>query len=184
MEFLPGDLIFVHGHSAIGAAIRTAETGPGEPVAYANHVAGFTSPSDVTEALWHVQTLPFPSWQTTTPIYQVWRCMALTPEQRSIVAQAASAYVGRPYGWWKLALHLGDSLLSWSIGTEVYAFRRMMSDGRYPICSWVWAYAYDALGLPNFFGLPPSEAQPEDMYDHVSCSILWEKVYESTGGVA
>jgi hypothetical protein len=181
VDFKPSDIILVHGANALGSAIRIAERGPGEPPAYANHVAGFTSATDVTEALWSVQTTPYESWHVTTPIFQIWRCNAITDEQRSIVANVAQGYVGRSYGWWKLLLHLGDSALSWYAGREIYAFRRCMADGRYPICSWVWAYAYEALA-PNFFGIAPSEAQPDDIGDWLnSHQDVWAKIYESTG---
>lgn len=178
--FLAGDLIFTHGGGLISAAIREAEQGPGEAPSYANHVAGFTSPDTVTEALWTVQTTLYDKWRADGTPFQVWRCLALTGEQRLAVAQAALSYLGRDYGWWKLGLHLGDALLSKMAGREVYALRRCMSDGRYPICSWVWAYAYDTLGLR--FGVDPNEAQPDDMHDYVSASLAWEKVYEFKKG--
>jgi len=175
MSFLPGDLIFTHGGGLIGSAIRECEQAPGEPPAYANHVAGFTGPDTVTEALWIVVTHPYAEAMKGTP-HQVWRCMALTDEQRQAVAEKALTYVGRDYGWWKLGLHLGDALLTRMVGREVYAFRRLMFSDRYPICSWVWAESYAALGLS--FGVPATLAQPDDMHDFVSSSPAWKKVFE------
>lgn len=176
--FLPGDLIFCHGSGLLSAAIREAEQAPGQPVAYANHVAGFSAPDMVTEALWTVQSTPYTIWRGANHAFQVWRCMALTDEQRAIVAQVATGYVGRPYGWWKLGLHLGDAVLSRLAGHEVYALRRGMSDGRYPICSWVWAYAYDTMGI-RFGDLEPSEAQPDDMHNAVRADPTWAMVSEN-----
>ncbi|OIO03155.1 MAG: hypothetical protein AUJ49_04970 [Desulfovibrionaceae bacterium CG1_02_65_16] len=178
--FLPGDLIFTHGAGLIQRGIRWAERKPGEPESYANHVAGFTGPDQVTEALWSVQTRPFAQFNDGT-LFQVWRCMPLTAAQRQAVAAQALAYVGRDYGLLKIGAHLGDALLSRLMGRNVYAVRRLASLDSYPICSWVWSHAYEALGAPNFFGLDPNAADPDDMHDCVSASPSWAMVFELKG---
>ncbi|GAB6125024.1 hypothetical protein [Humidesulfovibrio idahonensis] len=176
--FLPGDLSFRHGQGLIPDAIRWAERKPGEPEAYANHVAGFTAPDMVTEALWSVQTRPYAQFNDGTP-FQVWRCMPLTDAQRQAVAAQALAYVGRDYGLLKIGAHLGDALLSRIMGRNVYAVRKLASLDRYPICSWVWANAYEkALGEKKFFGVEANEADPDDMHDFVSASPAWAMVFE------
>ena len=55
--------------------------------------------------------------------------------------------------------------------------RGILNIDKYPICSWVWAEAYDkVLGLR--FGLPPNEASPDDMQNYVKASPEWEMIYE------
>jgi len=177
MQFLPGDLIFCHGSNWISRAIRWAAEHKGDETPYANHVAGFISPTDIVEALWHVTRNVYAACGTGTSPNQVWRNKSLTAENRQAVAAQALTYMGRDYGTGKIVLHLGDALLTKAMGHEVYLFRRAANIDKYPICSWVWAEAYDkVLGLR--FGLPPNEASPDDMQNYVKASPEWEMIYE------
>jgi len=178
--FLPGDLILCHGGGLLQRGIRWAERAPGETSSWANHVAGFTSPGMVTEALYRVVCRSFADFAASGADYQVWRCLGLTDAQREAVAAVALGYVGREYGYGKILAHLGDALLSRLAGRNVFLARRICGMDRYPICSWVWAMAYaKALGLT--FGLPASEADPDDMHDYVSSSPAWRLVAEAKG---
>lgn len=177
--YLPGDLIFCHGAGWLQRSIRWAERKSGEAASYANHVAGIVTECEVVEALWTVLDHPYAEALANTP-HQVWRCLALTPAQRLAVAQAALDYVGREYGTLKIAAHLADALLSRLRGRDVYAVRRLCSMDRYPICSWVWAHAYAAVGLS--FGVEPDAADPDDMHDYVTASPAWVLVAEIKEG--
>ena len=177
--FLPGDLVFCHGSNFISRAIQWASRHPGEKATYANHVAGFVTPQDIVEALWTVQQHPYAACSTGREPNQVWRNKMLTPQGRQAVAAYAQGYIGREYGTGKIALHFGDALLTKATGREVYFFRRAANMDKYPICSWVWAEAYQAaLGIS--FGLPASEASPDDMQDYVKASPDWVLVSEET----
>lgn len=173
--FLPGDLIFVRGTGFVQRGIRWASRGPGEEPTYAHHVAGFVTADEVVEAKSSVVRRSLPDC-VGSQAYQVWRCLALTEQQREAIANYATGYVGHKYGYWKIAAHLGDALLSRLCGRNVYLTRRWASMDDYPICSWVWAYAYNAVGLS--FGIEPGAAQPDDMHDWVRNSPDWTMVHE------
>jgi hypothetical protein len=178
--YLPGDLILCHGGGLLQRGIRWAERSPGEAASWANHVAGFTSPGMVTEALYRVVCRPFADFAAQAADYQIWRCVGLTETQREAVAAVALGYVGREYGYFKILAHLGDALLSRLAGRNIFITRRLALMDRYPICSWVWAQAYQkALGLT--FGVPASEADPDDMHDCIRTSAAWIMVAEHKG---
>ncbi len=161
---LPGDLLLCHNPSLLGRAIRWAERSRGEAKSWANHVAGISSPGMVLEALWKVKEHPLSDLDPAQ--YQIWRHTGLSDDEREAVAAAALGYKGRSYGPLKLGLHLGDALLSKVAGGSPYFFRRLARMDDYPICSWVWACAYDkALGYQ--FGCDPEAASPDDMHDFV-----------------
>jgi hypothetical protein len=166
---LPGDLIFCHGSAWLPRAIRWATRSKGEGATWANHVAGITSPGMALEASWTVIEHPLPE---LAPPYQIWRYEPLTDAQREAVAVAALAYKGRSYGGAKLLTHLGDALLSKVFGGNPLFFRRLNHREEYPICSWLWAFAYER-ALSYQFGIPPEAASPDDMHDHVCITPGW-----------
>jgi hypothetical protein len=173
---LPGDLIFCHGSSWLSSAIRWATRSRGEAATWANHVGGISTPGMVLEALWTVVEHPL---YELTESFQVWRLTGLTERERLAVALAALDYKGRSYGGAKLLTHLGDALLSKVFGGNPYAFRRLAHRDDYPICSWLWAFAYDK-ALDYRFDAAPSAATPDDMHDHVRNTPGWVQV----GGAA
>lgn len=174
--FQAADLIFVHGTGLLAEGIRWAERSRGEGPSYANHVGGFVSPTMVVEAKWTVLDHAYAD-AVAAQSHQVWRCMALTEEQRAAVAACACQLVGRSYGTDKIALQLGDSLLGKITGEDVDLFRRLDESDARPICSMLWALAYArALGIR--FGIDPRIAQPDDMHDWVLAHGEWEKIYE------
>jgi hypothetical protein len=69
------------------------------------------------------------------------------------------SYVGKNYGWEKLIPHLLDHTLG-----GVYLFRRLNSDQRYPICSWVLEWAFHEIGWG--FGVPLGSTDPDDAWDY------------------
>lgn len=170
---LPGDLLFCHGSSMMAKAIRWASRSKNEEKTWTNHVAGIGQRNTIIEAGWVVvEYQPAPEFFETC---QVWRNTTLTPEQRIAVAKAARAYLGRRYGGAKILLHLGDAILSKVFGGNPYMFRRLAKMDQYPICSWVWAFAYfNALHIS--FGVSPYMITPDDMLDFCQESPDWSLI--------
>ena len=68
--------------------------------------------------------------------------------------------MGKTYGYFKIIMHLLDWLL-----LGAYVFRRLTTNGNYPICSWLVAHAF-AKADKNF-GVAPGAANPDDIWDFV-----------------
>jgi hypothetical protein len=107
--------------------------------------------------------------------YEIWRHRYWTDEDRQAVANVAEAYLGRKYGYLKILLHAGDSLLGKIFYMDVLFFRRLALMDRYPICSWVTGFAvYKAVGYE--FGVKPEYATPDDIADWVQTHEEWGRV--------
>jgi hypothetical protein len=160
----PCDLIFCESQTPLGRLIRFFSRGWGQPKAKAQHVLGVT----VGQVIWWaivIEALSTVVCRTLSDGYgdgktllTIYRPLNLTPEEKEAIAHKAESYLGRPYGYLKILAHFGDYFLGGR-----YFFRRLCRLDNYPICSWVWAEAYAAAG--KTFGLPPGEAQPDDMQD-------------------
>lgn len=163
----PADLVFFSGSSLIARGIQWATRGKREAKTYANHVAGLVRPGLALEARAKVQTT---SVSDFVPPFEIWRNLAISDSDRQEVANAALRYHGRSYGILKVGAHLLDGLLSKLVGGSPYLARRLCRLDDYPICSWVWAYAYaHVLGEAGWFkAQPPNAVSPDDMHDHVS----------------
>lgn len=188
--FRPGDLLLFRGSSRLSRAIRWATRSRGEEATYANHVGGIgqggSIDGDATniEALWKAVEHPLRDGRGCE--FQAFRLVQvfapgkpvtlITTSERLRLAAAARGYIGRQYGAGKIVLHLGDALLSKVFGGSPYIFRRLASLDDYPICSWLWAHAYnDALGYT--FGCDPDAASPDDMHDWcVGHPDEWERI--------
>jgi hypothetical protein len=182
IHLLPADSISVHSRSLLGWLIREAETAPEEQNTYSNHCADITFDRSSTEALWVVTKTPFDQWLQEHGDFEIWRYTGLTQEQRETVARKAESYLGRHYGWWKLLIHLMDAFLTFLRRKETYFFRRIMSYDRYPICSWVEAYAYQAANIN--FGCEPNVADPDVIYDYKKAHPdHWKLMVKSVRGV-
>jgi len=92
---------------------------------------------------------------------EVWRARGLRDCDRVDVAHRLQKYRGRRYGWWKIGVHA----LERAFGGR-FVFRRLLRWDRYPICSWVAAFAFEPL-RHHFFGVDPRLAQPDDIHDCV-----------------
>jgi hypothetical protein len=77
------------------------------------------------------------------------------------VVKEANKYVGERYSVPKLVAHLLDWLL-----LGAYLFRRLVSKGKYPICSWLVAHAFAKAG--KYFDVPPGMADPDHIWDFVT----------------
>ena len=80
----------------------------------------------------------------------IFRPLNISNEERLRIAANANMYVGRGYGYGKIALHLIGLA---SIG----------SAKRWPICSWLVARAYGDEGYG--FGVSAKTATPDDIWD-------------------
>lgn len=182
MLLLPADVILTRSDTWLGRAIRAAERRGSDTASY-NHVgvvvsAGELPPQDgdwrlapfgpvMVEALGHV--LRRPVWEGYGPQVKdqnaiaVYRPLNLEPGQGQSIARSAMAYVGERYGWWKLFFHLGDAVISKVAGRDVRLLRRALFVKSRPICSFLVAKAFAAVGLG--FGVKPGSADPDDVAD-------------------
>ena len=184
--FLAGDIILFAGRAdwygvLSGWLMRTR----GEGLTYAVHTAQFLDADRYLELATVVKIRAtgdilrprqaHDTWQRRG--FEVWRCRVLTAEQRAAVTRQALAYVGARFGWAKVFTHVLDGLVSKVAGRDVFLFRRLNHDTRYPLCSWVTAFAYDR-ALHYQFGVPPEAADPDEIGDWVnSHPAEWERVF-------
>jgi len=183
-----GDIVLFHGSGWLSAAIRRFSTSPGEkrPTVF-NHVGIIVGDgSDGTggtmvEALSTVRRTDFTQRMNEAgQRIMVARKIGLTNQDRNSLALYAQGQVGRKYGYGKIAAHFGDWALGQILRTDIYAFRRITGSGRYPICSWVVAFAYHrALWEFCFHSIQPEYCQPDDIGDDILEGRLarWEIIY-------
>jgi len=163
----PGDIFFTRGTSCLSRAIRVCTRSFGEKRSKVNHVGvvveeGNIQTAVVVEALSKVRKHRVWERYGTLEKHQVavYRANNLKQEQIEIIVAEANEQVGQPYGYVKIIAHLLDWLLN-----GVYFFRRLTSDPRYPICSWLVAHSYSKAG--KYFGVAPGAADPDDIWDFV-----------------
>ena len=169
IEMKPGDVVLFHGSGWLSSAIRRFSQSPGEkrPAVF-NHVGIAIDGGRLVEALSHVvvSSLDKRAHEAGQKI-MVARRSSLVDTERAALALYASRQVGRNYGWGKIAAHAGDYWLSVLRGKSVFFFRRATLGGRYPICSWIVAFAYaKAVGV-WFNEIAPNFAQPDDVGDEI-----------------
>jgi hypothetical protein len=101
----------------------------------------------------------------------------LAGEQREAVSRQALAYLGARFGVAKFLTHFLDGVLNKLVGREVFFFRRLNHDQRYPICSWITSFSYDR-ALQYRFGVPPGCADPDAIADWLtSHPDEWTRIY-------
>ena len=171
----PADLIFVRSPTDLGKMIRWFQRSRGEAKSWTNHTAGIGLVNNVVEAQTRVISTPFDEWRQGKK-FQLWRTVNLDVSDSSLVASYAESQIGRKYGVLKIIPHALDGLLSKITGGSPYVFRRILCLENYPICSWVWAYAYHQAGLD--FGGDPKRITPDDQLDYcMSHPEKWERIY-------
>ena len=180
-----GDIVCTHDDSWLSKAIRWSSETPGED-AESSHTGVMYDHSQVCEALWNVEIRELePTLEERyVDIYRP----QLTTSEMGIISCKLQEWEGEQYAWYKIGMHLGDTLVSKSVGLfginwSPYFFRRLCQMDDYPICSWVAGYAFESVE-PNYFGVPPWAAQPDDIHDH--CKAAWhagtmERLYTSPG---
>ncbi len=175
-EFAPADVVLFAGRrDYYGRLSRWIMRTSGEGPTYAVHTAQFIDAGSYLELdmVGKIRATPeilkkrqsHDLWQRRG--LEVWRCRTLTPEQREAVTQQALTYVGAKFGMAKFFTHLLDGLVNKATGKEVFFFRRLNHDQRYPICSWITAFSYDR-ALHYRFGVEPECADPDEIDDWVS----------------
>lgn len=169
LQLLPCDVFLTKGSSFVSRAIRFFTRKFGESRTQVNHVgliveSGSLHSAVAVEALTKVKRHPLGRYakQRSTSV-AIFRPTNLTDEQAATIVAKAEDYVGREYGWFKIATHLAD----WAL-LGAYVFRRLTNDDHYPICSWVVAHAFAAADL--HFGVEPGEANPDDIWDFVTAN--------------
>ncbi|MFC1595426.1 hypothetical protein ACFL3X_00745 [Gemmatimonadota bacterium] len=166
--FEPCDVFLTRSRSLLGRAIRLATRGFGESRSMVNHVgiivaAGSAEETVGVEALRTVKrhSLLQQYGPGSSSDIAVYRPINLTEEEKVVIVSAAEEYVGRSYGYLKIAAHLLDWLLF-----GVYFFRRLARVDDYPICSWLVAHAFAK--ADKTFGVQPGKASPDDIWDFVT----------------
>ena len=163
----PCDIVLTQGQTLLSRAIRRCTRRVGETRTQVNHVgivveAG-SPPADaiIVEALHRVQRHPLGKrYRNGRSDVAIYRPTNLTLPERKRIVDAANSYVGRPYGYLKIVLHLLDWLI-----LGAYVFRQLGRSERYPICSWLVAHSFKKVG--KHFGVPPGAATPDDIWDFV-----------------
>ena len=162
-----GDIFLIRGTGLLGRLIRVCTREFGEKRSKVNHVGivvegGGIQDAVVVEALIRVRQHKL--WEQYSPPKKnhvaVYRAKNVPPEDIEIIVTEAVEQVGKLYGFGKVIAHFLDWLL-----TGAYVFRRLTSDSRYPICSWLVAHAYAKAGYT--FGTDPGAADPDDIWDFV-----------------
>lgn len=152
----PGDVVLVHGTGWLSRAIRFLEPGP----SWTSHCAIAVDSVNIVEALSRGVVERRLDTAYPTSRVRVYRPINIPQSTLVHIARRAEKFVGRPYGFGKLALHALDGMLG-----GMYVFRRLAFLDRYPICSFVVASAYADEGF--HFGVPEREATPDDIHDFV-----------------
>jgi hypothetical protein len=185
-QFEAGDIILFAGREDwYGIASRWLMQTSGETPTYAVHTAQFLDAGsylelDIVGKIRATREIlrkrqAHDMWQRRG--FEVWRCRSLAAEQREAVTQQALAYLGATFGWAKFLTHLFDGLISKVVGREVFFFRKLNHDQRYPICSWITAFSYDR-ALHYQFGVPPQSADPDEIGDWVNTHPdVWVRVF-------
>ena len=164
----PGDIFLTRGTSIISRLIRFFSRSIGESRTAVNHVGvvvkeGSLRTCVVVEALSKVKQHRL--WERYGPpdddSVAIFRPLNLSEEETNKIVAYAEKQVGRSYGYLKIIAHL----LDWFF-FGVYFFRRITNDSRYPICSWLVAYAFLQAGKD--FNVEPGAAEPDDIWDFVN----------------
>lgn len=163
----PGDVVLARSGGLIGWAIRTFTRRIGESRTRVTHSGvivqgGPLDQAVIVEALSHVERHRlWDRYAGTRKKIAVFRPRNMSADEIAKVVTKAETYVGRRYGYIKLLAHWLDWLLQ-----GAYVFRRLTSQDRYPICSWLVAYSFAA--ADKSFGVEPGAAEPDDIWDFVT----------------
>ncbi len=177
-EFLTGDLILFTSRGDLpGELGRWAARARGERPTYAVHSAQFLDAGRVLEMNGAAKIRPLAAVLSDRRGFEIWRCRTLTNPQRAALTAQALHYLNARFGWPKLLTHVLDDLLNKILHHEVFFFRRLNHNDRYPICSWITAFAYDR-ALHYHFGVPPECADPDQIHDWVTAHPAeWGQIY-------
>lgn len=163
----PGNIFLTRDKGFLAKAIQICTRTIGEKRTLVNHVGvvveeGTLQTCIVVEALTKVRRHKL--WNQYGPdsrsLVAIYRPTNLTATELDIIVKYANDQVGRKYGYFKILAHL----LDWFF-LGIYFFRRFFKNNKYPICSWLVAYAYSE--ADKDFGVEAGAAQPDDIWDFV-----------------
>lgn len=175
MEIKKGDLIFYNKKSIIGKLINKFQRFRGEPKTFASHVGGFISSNSILNVDMNTSIVDKSSIKNKN--VKIYRNNNINDTQRNEIILFAIDYKNRSYGYFKLITHFLDWVLNRITNKEIFFFRQLNMFNRYPICSWVWAFAYNKIGYN--FGMDPKFANPDNMHDFIINSVDWILIYDS-----
>jgi len=166
---LPGDIVFTQAPTLLGRLIRRFTRAEGEQKTETNHCGVITSGgyflSKKVPSAWIVEALTKVKYHSLRKAYigsknkiMIYRPINLTYNMKLIIQQQAERYIGKSYGYFKIVLHFFD----WIIGNRQF-FRRLMVLDKYPICSYLVAKSFSAIGAD--FGIKAKFASPDDILD-------------------
>jgi len=165
--FLQGDVIFLASKGDLpGRLGEWIAQSRGEHPTYAVHTAQFLDAGTILEMDFLTEMRDLGHLLKSGRGFEVWRRRGLTAGQRQALTRKALVYRGTKFGWGKLVTHVLDGLINKIARQEIFFFRRLNHRDRYPICSWITAFAYDR-ALHYRFGVPPECADPDLMHDWV-----------------
>lgn len=173
MKLIKGDVVGVCGDNAISNLIKIFERSPREKMSVIAHV-GVISTDAYLENAMIIESLANGTVERNFSVYKrakfyILRDRNLFPVYADKVVEKAKSYIGRKYGFFKIAAHFGDYFLGGK-----YFFRKLCKMDKYPICSWVVAHAYASIGV-RFLKLDPDMVQPDDIWDYAE-QAKWEIV--------
>lgn len=179
-----GDVVHTQGRHWLSRAIRWFSREKDGQRAWASHSAMVlaTDPDNLLiEALVRVKVRPASVYYQDGAHAAIHRPPEdLTPVQRQQICLYTLGYEGYPYGFAKIALHALDHLIG-----DRYFFRRLATDGRYPICSWLVAWAYKQV-LGREFGGDPGAVSPDDVMDYCMAQdwpLVWADSAETVAQI-
>lgn len=166
-NFLPGDVIFLASvgdlPGRLGSWIAQSR---GEKPTYAVHTAQFLDAGTIMEMDFLTEMRGISHLFKRRRGFEVWRRRGLAAKQRKGLMRKALVYSGTMFGWGKLVTHVLDGLINKVTRKEFFFFRRLNHSDRYPLCSWITAFAYER-ALHYRFGVSPECADPDQMHDWV-----------------
>ncbi len=163
IETQPGDIFFTRGRGFVSRAIRVLSRSIGESKTQVNHVGIVVANGIGVEAVSKgVVCRAFLDYYASHgDMVFVFRPTNLTQAELDTVVNTAESYLGKKYGYAKIAAHFLDYLL---LGANV--FRRIARADNYPICSFLVADAFKAISKD--FAVPMYTATPDDIWDFVT----------------
>ncbi len=160
MQLEAGDIVLVRSPGPFGWLIRRFTQLSGERRTKVNHVGVMVDGQNIVEAQSRTRKWDL-RWRYAgrSNHIAIYRWKGLAAQEQATVAAKAEEYVGRKYGWFKILAHALDRYFN-----GIFLFRRLALQDKYPICSWVVAYAYKKIGRD--FGVPPNGADPDHIWDY------------------